>query len=53
MYNFELGSDYPERLVEHKAAYNKANERLWSKKNDPKVKQENKRILQKHVKSRD
>jgi len=52
MYGVALGSDYPERLTDHKAAYNRANETLWSKKNDPKVKQENERILQKHVKSR-
>ncbi|TYP94043.1 deoxyribodipyrimidine photo-lyase family protein (cryptochrome) [Fodinibius salinus] len=52
MYGVKLGSEYPERLVDHKVAYNKANETLWSKKNDPKVKRENERILQKHVKTR-
>jgi len=53
MYGVQLGRDYPERVVDHKAAYHEANETLWSKKNDPKVKQENERILQKHVKSRE
>ena len=52
MYNCRIELDYPQRLVDHKKAYKKANSTLWEKKSDEKVQQENERILQKHVKPR-
>ncbi|MDZ7681224.1 MAG: FAD-binding domain-containing protein [Fodinibius sp.] len=52
MYNCRVGEEYPERLLDHKKAYKKANSRLWEKKSEQQVKAENGRILQKHVKSR-
>jgi len=52
MYDCGMGQDYPNRLVDHKKAYKEANSTLWEKKSEDKVKAENDRILQKHVKSR-
>jgi len=58
MYGFRIGSregkggDYPMRLVDHKKTYKKAVDVLWGKKSEDKVKQENQRILKKHVKPR-
>ncbi|WP_421752863.1 deoxyribodipyrimidine photo-lyase/cryptochrome family protein [Croceimicrobium sp.] len=48
-YNFKLGRDYPERLIDLNAAGNFAREQLWKMKKDPLVLQENQRILRKHT----
>jgi deoxyribodipyrimidine photo-lyase len=52
MYDCVIDRDYPNRLVDHKAAYKEANSKLWSKKGDARVKEENERILRVHVKNR-
>ena len=51
MYDIKVGEDYPMRIVDHNETYKHANSTLWSKKNDEKVKEENERILEKHVKN--
>jgi deoxyribodipyrimidine photo-lyase len=53
MYNCRIGIDYPEPIISDiKASYRHASKRLWSKKGSRAVKQENRRILKKHVKKR-
>lgn len=52
MHSCVIGKTYPKRLVDHKKAYNRANERLWSMKEEQEVKKGNNRILKKHVKNR-
>ena len=52
MYNCRIGRDYPGRLVDHKKTYKEANRVLWGKKKEPKVREENDRIMKVHVKQR-
>jgi len=48
-----IGKDYPSPIIpDIKASYKRASNILWSKKGSSEVKQENKRILKKHVKKR-
>ncbi len=49
LYNFHLGKDYPKPIVDVRDSSRKANKELWAMKKDPIVKQENARILAKHV----
>jgi len=48
LYNFKLGIDYPEPIIDLKANRQKASKILWEMKNNPMVMQENDRILRKH-----
>jgi deoxyribodipyrimidine photo-lyase len=50
-YGFRLGIDYPKPVVDFDAL-EKNKEIIYSKKKDPKVKEQGKLILQKHVRSR-
>ncbi|MDX1587123.1 MAG: FAD-binding domain-containing protein, partial [Balneolaceae bacterium] len=53
MYHCRIGEDYPEPIIgDIKKSYNRASEQLWNKKKEQEVKQENTRILKKHVKKR-
>lgn len=53
MANCIIGKNYPEPVIaDIKESYKRASSVLWSKKGNPEVKQENKRILKKHVKKR-
>ena len=45
MYGCALGTDYPMPLVDIKESYRSASKALWSKKKDPRVKAEARRIL--------
>ena len=47
--NFKLGDDYPYPIVELKSARKKASDILWNLKKNPKVREENIRILKKHT----
>lgn len=48
-----IGEDYPAPIIpDVKASYKRASSILWSKKGSIEVKEENKRILKKHVKKR-
>lgn len=49
LYNFKLGEDYPEPIVDIKRNRKKASDILWGLKKDPLVKTENQRILSKHT----
>lgn len=48
-YNFQLGIDYPEPMVDIPKAAKFARDQLWHMKQDPLVRVENQRILQKHT----
>jgi len=48
-YGFRIGEDYPEPIVDIAKATNFAREQLWQMKQDPLVRVENQRILQKHT----
>ncbi|MGY5354320.1 FAD-binding domain-containing protein [Wenyingzhuangia sp. IMCC45467] len=48
LYNFKIGVDYPEPIIDLKENRKKANKILWEMKNSPIVMQENNRILTKH-----
>ena len=49
LYNFKLGEDYPEPIVDIKRNRKRASDILWGLKKDPLVKTENQRILSKHT----
>ena len=49
LYNFKLGNDYPQPIIDIKIARKKASDILWNMKKDPNVQLENKRILTKHT----
>lgn len=49
MYNFKLGEDYPNPIVDIKTARKKASDILWNLKKDPEVIHESKRILKRHT----
>ena len=48
-YECKIGKDYPNPIVDISETYKYAASKLWSIKNDPKVKDESSRILQKHT----
>ena len=48
MYNFELGVDYPEPIVDLKHSYGQAQALLWGWRDKPEVKRENARLLKRH-----
>ncbi|TVR36207.1 MAG: deoxyribodipyrimidine photo-lyase [Balneolaceae bacterium] len=53
LYRCRIGQDYPEPVISDlKISYKHASSILWSKKGSPEVKEENRRILQMHVKKR-
>jgi deoxyribodipyrimidine photo-lyase len=49
MYNFTLGKDYPNPIVDLKKTRKKASDILWNLKKNSEVKKESKRILLKHT----
>ena len=49
MYDFKLGVDYPEPIVDLKQSYNEAKDLLWQWRNRPQVISEGRRILKRHV----
>ncbi len=49
MYDFSVGRDYPEPIVDISVSYRFASDRLWAWQKRRDVKQEAKRILRKHV----
>ena len=49
MYDFRLGKDYPEPIVDIKVSAKNARELLWEYRNRPLVKKEGQRILRRHV----
>ncbi|MBX2827891.1 MAG: deoxyribodipyrimidine photo-lyase [Flavobacteriaceae bacterium] len=49
LYDFKLGRDYPEPIVEIKETRKRASDVLWGIKKDPEVRMESKRILKKHT----
>jgi len=49
LYNFKLGVDYPEPIVDLKINRRRASDILWKMKKNPMVLSENKRILSKHT----
>lgn len=52
MYSCRIGTDYPEPIVSDiKESYKHASSVLWGKKGSSEVKEENERILKKHVKN--
>ena len=52
LYNFKLGRDYPEPLVDYKSARHYANEELWRVKKSDAAKMEGERIKARHVNPR-
>ena len=48
-YNFKLGVDYPEPIVDIKINRKKASDILWNMKKDPDVQRESYRILKRHT----
>lgn len=48
-YNFQIGKDYPERIVDISKTYISASKSLWGMRKDEFVKTESKRILAKHT----
>ncbi len=49
MFDVHIGSTYPAPIVDIKQSYKSAQQRLWSFRKRPDVKQESKRILARHV----
>jgi deoxyribodipyrimidine photo-lyase len=49
MYNVILGTDYPERIIDHQRTYRKASKALYALKSDLRVKEEARRILKVHT----
>ena len=49
MYDFTLGKDYPNPIVDLKKTRKNASDILWNLKKNPQVKEESKRILLKHT----
>lgn len=52
LYNFELGKDYPEPIVDLQESAKIARDKIWAHRNDPVVRMEGNRILRKHVLNR-
>ncbi len=48
-YNFKLGEDYPEPIVDIKVNRKRASDILWNMKDDPVVRRESFRILKRHT----
>jgi deoxyribodipyrimidine photo-lyase len=48
-YNFKLGEDYPEPIVDIKVNRKRASNILWNMKDDPEVRRESFRILKRHT----
>ena len=48
-YDYKIGKDYPNPIVDISETYKYAASKLWSIKSNPKVKEESSRILQKHT----
>lgn len=46
---FQLGADYPRPIVDIRESGRKARQQLWSMRNNPMVRAESKRILQRHT----
>lgn len=49
LYNFKLGEDYPEPIVDIKENRKRASDILWNMKKDPEVVKESFRILKRHT----
>jgi len=49
LYNFKLGEDYPEPIVDIKENRKRASDILWNMKDDPDVQNESIRILKRHT----
>lgn len=49
LYNFKLGIDYPEPIVDIKENRKRASDILWNMKTDPEVQKESFRILKRHT----
>jgi len=49
LYNFKLGEDYPFPIIDLKKSREKASETLWNLKKNSLVRQESKRILNRHT----
>lgn len=49
LYNFKLGEDYPNPIVDHNTSRKKASDSLWLLRSDQLVKNESFRILKKHT----
>ena len=49
LYNFKLGKDYPDPIVDIKENRKRASEILWNMKEDPEVVKESFRILKRHT----
>ncbi|BAO76923.1 cryptochrome/deoxyribodipyrimidine photo-lyase family protein [Winogradskyella sp. PG-2] len=48
-YNFKLGEDYPQPIVNIKENRKRASDILWNMKDDPEVRRESSRILKRHT----
>ena len=48
-YNFEIGKNYPERIVDISKTYSNASKLLWAMRKDEDVKKESKRVLDRHT----
>ena len=49
MYSIEIGTNYPEPIVDIKQSYSDAQRLLWDWRKRPQVQQEAKRLLERHV----
>ncbi len=49
LYDFDLGVDYPNPIVDLKSSRKKASDTIWNMKKDPEVINESYRILKKHI----
>jgi deoxyribodipyrimidine photo-lyase len=45
---FELGVDYPERIVDHNAAYHHASDRIWALRDQPEIQEKAEQVLEQH-----
>jgi deoxyribodipyrimidine photo-lyase len=48
LFSCRIGSDYPEPIVDHKTAYNRAKERIHKQKNAPEVREVSAQVYKKH-----
>ena len=48
-YNFQIGINYPERVVDISKTYSNASKLLWALRKDEDVKKESKRVLDRHT----
>ena len=48
-YNFQIGINYPERVVDISKTYSNASKLLWAMRKDEDVKKESKRVLDRHT----